>query len=231
MLEELKKRVYKANIDLVKQGLVFLNWGNASAVDRKLGLMVIKPSGVDYSVMKASDMVVVDINNGKIVEGKYNPSSDTPTHIELYKRHPSICGVVHTHSINATAFAQAGLGIEPLGTTHADCFFGKIPCTRALTKTEIMNDYEKNTGFVINETIGKSNPLFVPSVLVRNHGPFVWGASVEDAVMNAVTLEKIAEINIKTIILSPNSIMDECLLEKHFNRKHGDSAYYGQPKK
>lgn len=231
MLEELKLRVYKANLSLVKQGLVFQNWGNASAIDRKLGLLVIKPSGVDYDVMKPEDMVVVDMNTGKVVEGNFRPSSDTPTHIELYKAHQSIGGVVHTHSINATTFAQAGMSIKAIGTTHADYFDGDILCTRSLTKEEVYNDYEKNTGHVINETIGKKNPLLVPSILVKNHGPFSWGETIEDAVYHAAVLEQVAEMYFKTLLLNPHSSMEEYILTKHFNRKHGPNAYYGQRKK
>lgn len=228
MLEELKQRVFKANLDLVKYGLVVLTWGNVSAFDRESGLVVIKPSGVSYDKMTAEDMVVVDLN-GKVVEGNLRPSSDTPTHLELYKAFEGIGGVVHTHSINATSFAQAGTSIRAFGTTHADHFYGEVPCARALSKEEIESEYEKNTGKVIIEAFKNLDPLSVPGVLVKNHGPFTWGPSAEKAVENAVALEAIAQMCINTKIINPSaSEVDQFLLDKHYFRKHGKNAYYGQ---
>lgn len=228
MLEELKQRVFKANLDLVKYGLVVLTWGNVSAFDRESGLVVIKPSGVSYEKMTAEDMVVVDLN-GKVVEGTLRPSSDTPTHLELYKAFEGIGGVVHTHSINATSFAQAGTSIRAFGTTHADHFYGEVPCARALSKEEIESEYEKNTGKVIIEAFKSLDPLSVPGVLVKNHGPFTWGPSAEKAVENAVALEAIAQMCINTKIINPSaSEVDQFLLDKHYFRKHGKNAYYGQ---
>ncbi len=227
-LSELKNRVYKSNLDLVKNGLVVLTWGNVSAIDRDNGLVVIKPSGVDYSTMTEDDMVVVDLD-GNVVDGKLRPSSDTPTHIELYKAFPNIGGIVHTHSVNATSFAQAGKPIIAYGTTHADCFYGDIPCTRALTKDEIFNDYEKNTGKVIIETFKNIDENAVPAVLVKNHGPFTWGPTPEKAVEVSVTLEVVAEMCLKTMIINPSEErVDGFLLDKHYLRKHGKNAYYGQ---
>ncbi len=227
-LSELKSRVYRSNIDLVKHGLVVLTWGNVSAIDRENGLVVIKPSGVDYAAMTEDDMVVVDLD-GNVVEGNLRPSSDTPTHIELYKAFPNIGGIVHTHSVNATSFAQAGKSIVAYGTTHADCFYGDIPCTRALTKEEIFNDYEKNTGKVIIETFKDIDENAVPAVLVKNHGPFTWGSTPEKAVEASVTLEVVAEMCVKTIIINPSEErVDGFLLDKHYLRKHGKNAYYGQ---
>jgi L-ribulose-5-phosphate 4-epimerase len=227
-LRELKERVFKANLELVKQNLVVLTWGNVSGIDREKGLIVIKPSGVDYSTMTADDMVVVDLD-GNRVDGTLNPSSDTPTHIELYKAFPNIGGVVHTHSLNATSFAQAGRDIVAFGTTHADCFYGDVPCARALTEAEIADSYEKNTGLVIVETFKDRDPDAIPAVLVKNHGPFTWGKTPEKAVENAVTLEAVAEMAIKTqIINSAVERVDQYLLDKHYLRKHGKNAYYGQ---
>ena len=227
-LEELKERVFKQNLELVRQNLVVLTWGNVSAIDREDGLVVIKPSGVDYAAMTADDMVVVDLD-GNRVEGKLNPSSDTPTHIELYKAFPNIGGVVHTHSLNATSFAQAGKSITAFGTTHADCFYGDIPCARALTKDEIESEYEKNTGKVIIETFKDLDYEAVPAVLIKNHGPFTWGKSPEKAVENAVTLEAVADMAIKTgLINSQTPRVAQYLLDKHYFRKHGKNAYYGQ---
>ena len=227
-LRELKERVFKQNLELVKQNLVVLTWGNVSAIDRESGLIVIKPSGVDYSSMTADDMVVVDLDGNRI-EGRLNPSSDTPTHIELYKAFPNIGGVVHTHSLNATSFAQAGKSIAAFGTTHADCFYGDVPCARALTKEEIENDYEKNTGKVIIETFKDLDYEAIPAVLIKNHGPFTWGKSPEKAVENAVTLEAVAQMAIKTCVINPDSQrVDQYLLDKHYFRKHGKNAYYGQ---
>lgn len=227
-LNELKKRVFECNKELVRQNLVVLTWGNVSAVDRESGLVVIKPSGVDYSTMTAEDMVVVDLDGNK-VEGRLNPSSDTPTHIELYKAFPEIGGVVHTHSINATSFAQAGVSITAYGTTHADCFYGDVPCARALTKDEIETEYEKNTGKVIIEAFKELDYNAIPAVLIKNHGPFTWGKTPEKAVENAVTLEAVAEMAIKTMTINPSAPrVDQFLLDKHYFRKHGKNAYYGQ---
>ena len=227
-LSELKERVFKQNLELVRQNLVVLTWGNVSAIDRESGYVVIKPSGVGYSTMTADDMVVVDLDGNKI-EGRLNPSSDTPTHIEIYKAFPTIGGVVHTHSLNATSFAQAGKSITAFGTTHADCFYGDVPCARALTKEEIENDYEKNTGKVIIETFENLDYNAIPAVLVKNHGPFTWGKSPEKAVENAVTLEAVAQMAIKTCVINPSTPrVDQYLLDKHYFRKHGKNAYYGQ---
>ena len=227
MLDSLKERVFKANIDLLEHGLVIHTWGNVSGRDKETGMIVIKPSGVGYKKMKASDMVVID-SDGKVMEGKYKPSTDLPTHILLYKIFSSLGGVVHTHSTYATSWAQAGRSIPPFGTTHADHFYGEIPCTRLLTDEEIANDYEVNTGKVIVEKIGKSDPLFVPSILVNCHGPFCWGVDPESAVYNAVALEEIARMAFYTVLLGKSEPVDKALLEKHFNRKHGSDAYYGQ---
>jgi L-ribulose-5-phosphate 4-epimerase len=230
MLDKLKKIVFQANIDLVKQGLVIHTWGNASGRDRESGLIVIKPSGVSYSSMKADDMVVID-GEGNIVEGKYKPSTDAPTHLFLYKTWTSIGGVVHTHSAFATAWAQAGKDIPPFGTTHADHYYGEVPCTRKLSGNEIKTDYELNTGKVIVERLGNSDPLAVPSALVNCHGPFCWGLDAEEAVYNAVALEEIARIAFYTVLLKHSKPIDQNLLDKHFLRKHGNNAYYGQGKK
>ncbi|MBO4393849.1 MAG: L-ribulose-5-phosphate 4-epimerase [Spirochaetales bacterium] len=228
MLEKLKEEVLKANLLLPKHDLVTFTWGNVSAIDREKGLVVIKPSGVDYEVMKASDMVVVDLE-GNLVEGNLNPSSDTPTHVELYKAFPNIKGVVHTHSRWATSFAQAGCPIKPMGTTQADYFYGPIPCTRALTDEEIHGQYEKNTGLVIIETFKDIDPDAVPGVLVRNHGPFSWGTSAYNAVHNAVVMEEVAFMNYHAMTLVPNApCVSQGLLDKHYYRKHGQNAYYGQ---
>ena len=226
MLEQLKKRVFEQNLALVKHGLVVLTWGHVSAIDRDTGLVVIKPSGVDYSTMKAKDMVVVDLD-GKVIEGKYRPSSDTPTHLQLYKAYPNIGGVAHTHSTCAVAFAQAGRSITAYGTTHADAFYGDVPCTRALTADEVQVDYETNTGKVIVETVTDYNAM--PAVLVKNHGPFSWGNSPEQAVENAITLEEVAKMAILTEQLDcKTKRVDQYLLDKHYFRKHGKNAYYGQ---
>ena len=230
MLEGLKQLVFEANMDLVAKGVVIYTWGNASGIDRESGLVVIKPSGVDYASMCADDMVVVDLEGGKVVEGRYKPSSDTPTHLELYRRFPSIGGVVHTHSTNAVAFAQAGMDIPALGTTHADYFHGSVPCTRELCKAEVESDYELNTGKVIAETFESRSidPVAVPAALVANHGPFAWGTDAKDAVFHAVVLERVAEMAMKTLALNPNSRMESYVLDKHYLRKHGPNAYYGQ---
>lgn len=228
MLEELKQKVLEANLDLPKYGLVTFTWGNVSAIDREKGLVVIKPSGVEYDALKAEDMVVVDLD-GNRVEGKYKPSSDTATHLALYKAFENIGGIVHTHSPWATAFAQAGNGIPALGTTHGDYFYGTIPCTRKMTKEEIQGEYELETGNVIIETFKDKNPMDIPAVLVNMHGPFTWGKDAHEAVHNSVVLEEVAKIATRTFILNPSiSSMDQNLLDKHFLRKHGANAYYGQ---
>lgn len=230
MLEDLKERVCRANLNLFAKGVVIYTWGNVSGISDDRKYMVIKPSGVEYDGMSPDDMVVVSIETGKEVEGKWKPSSDTKTHLELYREYPEIKGIVHTHSINAVSFAQAGTDIPALGTTHADHFYGNIPCTRELTKEEVESDYETNTGKVIIETIDKLdiNPVFVPGILVRNHGPFVWGKSPENAVYNAVVMEKVAEMSIKTLLLNSKASMPQYILDKHYKRKHGENAYYGQ---
>jgi Ribulose-5-phosphate 4-epimerase and related epimerases and aldolases len=227
MVEELKQKVFKANLDLVKHGLVIFTWGNVSAIDRKKGLVVIKPSGVSYDDMKAEDMVVLDID-GNVVEGKLKPSSDTATHLVLYKAFPEIGGVVHTHSTYATAWAQTGLDIPSIGTTHADYFFDAVPCTRDMTQAEVEGEYEKETGNVIVERFSSINPVHVPGVLVNNHGPFSWGKDADDAVHNAVVMEQIAKIASISFSVNPNLTMNRNLITKHFNRKHGPGAYYGQ---
>ncbi|NMA73504.1 MAG: L-ribulose-5-phosphate 4-epimerase [Bacteroidales bacterium] len=230
MLEELKEKVYQANLALVKHGLVIFTWGNVSAIDRRTKYVVIKPSGVDYETMKASDMVVVDLN-GKVVEGNLNPSSDTPTHIALYKAFPEIGGVVHTHSTYATAWAQAGLNIPNIGTTHADYFYKDIPCTVDMTKAEVEGNYELETGNVIVKCFEEMNPMHTPGVLVKNHGPFSWGKDADEAVYNAVVMEEVAKMASISLSLNPNLKMNPLLVEKHFSRKHGPNAYYGQIKK
>ena len=231
MLEKLKEEVLKANLLLPKYNLVTFTWGNVSGIDRERGLIVIKPSGVEYDEMKAEDMVVVDMN-GSIVEGSLRPSCDTPTHIELYKAFPNIKGVVHTHSRMATSFAEAGLSIRPFGTTHADYFYGEIPCTRCLSKDEIESEYERNTGVVITETFKDLDPDAIPGVLVRNHGPFTWGTSPSNAVHNAAVLEEVAYMAYYAMTLNPEiNNVDSYLLDKHYYRKHGKNAYYGQEKK
>ncbi len=227
MLEELKEKVLKANLDLVKNGLVLFTWGNVSAIDRESGLVVIKPSGVEYAGMKAEDMVVVDLN-GKVVEGRYRPSSDTPTHIELYKAHPEIGGVVHTHSTYATAFAQACKSIPAFGTTHADYFYGDIPCARSLSEDE-MAAYEDNTGKVINETFEGKDVVAVPACLVANHGVFAWGKDAAQAVYHATVVEEVAKMASITMQLNPAAKrLPSYVADKHYFRKHGKNAYYGQ---
>lgn len=230
MLEELKKAVCEANLDLVNKGVVIYTWGNVSGISDDRKYMVIKPSGVDYDGMSPEDMVVVDIATEESVEGKWKPSSDTKTHLELYRKYQEIKGIVHTHSVNAVAFAQAGMAIPALGTTHADYFYGDIPCTRELTKQEVMEDYETNTGKVIIETVdsGGYDPMAIPGIVVKNHGPFAWGKSPANAVYNAVVMEKVAEMDLKTLQLNPNSSMAQYVLDKHYMRKHGPNAYYGQ---
>ena len=228
MLEELKKEVYEANMLLPKYGLVIFTWGNVSGIDRQNNLMVIKPSGVDYDVLKAEDMVVVDVNTGEVVEGNLRPSSDTDTHLILYRHFKDIGGIVHTHSKWAVCFAQAGRKIKAMGTTQGDYFYGSIPCTRKMTKKEIEGNYEEETGKVIVETFKDLDPSQIPGVLVYSHGPFTWGKDPKEAVHNAVVLETVAEINYHTIQLGNDESMQEELLNKHFLRKHGQNAYYGQ---
>lgn len=231
MLDGLKKQVCIANLELVQRGVVIYTWGNVSGIDRKEKLLVIKPSGVDYNGMKPEDMVVVDLESGKKVEGSYNPSSDTPTHLALYRAFPTIGGVTHTHSVNAVAFAQAGMDIPALGTTHADYYYGAIPCTRELTREEVQDAYELNTGKVIVECFKKRqlDPMAIPGVLVRNHGPFAWGADAASSVYHAVVMDVIAEMNLKSTFLNPDASMPQYILDKHYKRKHGPNAYYGQP--
>ena len=232
MLKKLKAQVYQANLLLPKHNLVTSTWGNVSGLHREKGLVVIKPSGIAYDNMQANDMVVVELETGKIVAGNLRPSSDTATHLELYQAFPDIGGIVHTHSRWATTFAQAGRGIMALGTTHADYFYGEIPCTRKMTKAEIEGEYEKETGAVIIETFRDRDPNAVPAVVVHGHGPFVWGTDAMNAVHNAVVLEEIAFMNFHTMVLEPNlPPMQQELLDKHFLRKHGANAYYGQTKK
>jgi len=228
-LQKLKQKVCQANLDLVKHGLVLFTWGNASAIDREKGLIVIKPSGVPYDKMKADDMVVVDLF-GKVIEGKYNPSSDTATHIELYKAFSEIEGITHTHSTYATAWAQAGKAIPLTGTTHADYFSQEIPCTPDMTQKRIFKEYEKETGLIIVETFKEMNPIYTPGVLVKNHGPFTWGKDVENAVENSVVLEEIAKIAFLSFSINSELTMNTLLAKKHFERKHGKQAYYGQKK-
>lgn len=228
MLEELKKQVYEANMELPKYGLVTFTWGNVSAIDRESGYFVIKPSGVEYDKLKIEDMVVVDLNGNKI-EGKYNPSSDTDTHIELYRACPDIGGIVHTHSSWATSWAQAGRSIPCYGTTHADYIYGEVPCLRCLTKEEIDGAYEKNTGLLIADYFKDKDFMAVPAVLCKNHGPFTWGKNAQEAVHNAVVLEEVSkmaarcEMINKEVLPAPIELQD-----KHYFRKHGANAYYGQ---
>lgn len=231
MLTQLKQTVFHANLLLPKHGLVKFTWGNVSGIDRDQGLVVIKPSGVDYEVLQPEDMVVVALDSGDVVGEGLKPSSDTPTHLELYKAFERVGGIVHTHSHWGTIFAQAGRGIIPLGTTHADYFYGEIPCTRKMTDGEIDGAYEKETGLVIKETFIDKDPAMIPAVLVHSHGVFAWGDNPMDAVHNAVVLEEVAFMNYHTVMLVPGiSPMQVALLNKHFLRKHGDNAYYGQGK-
>ncbi len=228
MLDKLKEEVLEANLELPQRGLVTYTWGNVSGIDRERGLVVIKPSGVPYKELKTEHMVVVDLN-GKKIEGEFKPSSDTLTHIVIYNNFKEIGGIVHTHSRWATIWSQSGRGVVPLGTTHADYFYGEIPCTRKLTAEEIEGEYEKQTGNVIVEGFKHINPLHVPGVLVNNHGPFCWGKSANDAVHNAVVMEEIAMMAFHTCILSDKvTAIEDSLLDKHFLRKHGTEAYYGQ---
>lgn len=228
-LQTLKQKVFTANLDLVKHGLVIFTWGNVSAIDRERGVVVIKPSGVSYDDMKVDDMVVIDID-GNVLEGSLKPSSDTATHLELYKAFPEIGGVVHTHSTYATSWAQAGCDVPNIGTTHADYFSQEIPCTRAMTQAEVMGAYEKETGTVIIERFKGINPNHVPGVLVKNHGPFSWGKDATDAVHNAVVMEQVSKMAYIAFTVNPQLQMNPLLIQKHFFRKHGPDAYYGQSK-
>lgn len=230
MLEELKKKVYLSNLDLVKQGLVIFTWGNVSGIDREKGLVVIKPSGVSYETMKPEDMVVVSLETGEVVEGDLNPSSDTPTHLVLYCAFEHIQGVVHTHSTYATAWAQAGKDIPNIGTTHADYFYKDIPCTADMTREEVEGQYELETGNVIVKRFEGINPDHTPGVLVKNHGPFTWGNSPANAVYNAKVLEQCAKMAFISFAINPETTMNPLLIEKHYSRKHGPNAYYGQKK-
>ena len=230
MLETLKEQVLKANLDLVRHNLVILTWGNVSAIDRESGLVVIKPSGVSYDEMTAEDMVVVDLN-GKVIEGSLRPSSDTPTHLALYRRFAEVGAVVHTHSTYATAWSQAGLPIPNIGTTHADTFHHDIPCTAEMSRKQITEAYEAATGDIIAEAFEGMNPMHTPAVLVRHHGPFAWGSTADEAVHNAVVLEEVARMASISVALNPHIEMNEELIEKHYNRKHGANAYYGQVKR
>lgn len=228
MLEELKQQVYEANMELPRRGMVTYTWGNVSGIDRESGLFVIKPSGIDYEKLTPMDMVILNMK-GDIVEGKYNPSSDTPTHLELYKAFPELGGIVHTHSAWATSWAQACRSIPCYGTTHADYFYGPVPCARGLTEEEINGEYEKNTGLVIIETFRGKEPLTVPGVLCAGHGPFTWGKSAALAVHNAVVLEEVAKMAFRTEQLNHAAApAPQALQDKHFMRKHGPNAYYGQ---
>lgn len=230
MLEKLKEEVCKANLELVAHGLVIFTWGNVSGIDREKGLVVIKPSGVSYDNMKPEDMVVVDLATGRVVEGNLKPSSDTPTHLALYRAFPEIGGVVHTHSTYATAWAQAGIDLPNIGTTHADYFHDAIPCTADMTEEEVKGEYELETGNVIIKRFEGINPVHTPGVLVKNHGPFAWGKDAHDAVHNAVVMEQVAKMASIAYTVNPNLTMNPLLVEKHFNRKHGPGAYYGQKK-
>ena len=239
MLEDLKQKVFEANLELVRHGLVIFTWGNVSGIDREKGLVAIKPSGVHYDKMKAEDMVVVSLQTGEVIEGNLNPSSDTPTHLVLYRAFPHIGGIVHTHSTYATAWAQAGRDIPNIGTTHADYFYQDIPCTRDMTHDEVFGNYEEETGNVIVERFHTLSPDDTPAVLVRNHGPFAWAGTPADAVHNAVVLEQIAKMAYisSTLLRDTTQLptntppMNKLLIEKHYTRKHGPNAYYGQTKK
>lgn len=229
MLEKLKEDVFRANLDLVSHGLVIMTWGNVSGIDRESGLIVIKPSGVSYERMTAADMVVTDLE-GNVMEGTLKPSTDAPTHRALYKAFPQAGGIVHTHSTHATAWAQACRPIPCLGTTHADHFYGAVPVTRKLTEEETANDYEYNTGIVIAESLKGMDPMSMPAVLVASHGPFTWGTTPADAVHNAVVLEEVARMAAISVTLADPAEIDRHLLDRHYLRKHGKNAYYGQKK-
>ena len=228
-LSALKEKVFQANLDLVKHNLVIFTWGNVSGIDRESGLVVIKPSGVSYDKMTVNDMVVVDLETGKVVEGDLNPSSDTPTHLAIYRAFPNVGGVVHTHSTYATAWAQAGKDIPNIGTTHADYFHDSIPCTPDMTEAEVKGNYELETGNVIVKKFldDNINPDHTPGVLVKNHGPFSWGKDADNAVYNAVVMEQVAKMAFVSFSVNPNTTMNPLLVEKHFSRKHGPNAYYG----
>lgn len=230
MLDELKKEVCEANLNLVAKGVVIYTWGNVSGISNDRKYIVIKPSGVEYATMEPDDMVVVELETGKVAEGKWKPSSDTPTHLELYRAFPEIGGITHTHSTNAVAFAQAGIDIPALGTTHADYFYGDIPCTRELSEEEVQTAYEVNTGKVIVKTVVQRGyeVMAIPGIVVKNHGPFAWGKDAAESVYNAVVMEKVAEMDLKTLVLNPGSSMAQYVLDKHYMRKHGPNAYYGQ---
>ena len=232
MLEKLKETVWRANLDLVKHNLVVFTWGNVSGIDREKGLVVIKPSGVEYDRLTPEDMVVVDLATGKVVEGTLNPSSDTPTHLAIYRAFGDVGGVVHTHSTYATAWAQAGLDIPNIGTTHADYFRASIPCTEDMTEAEVKGAYELETGHVIVRRFQEAglNPVHTPGVLVKNHGPCSWGRDAAGAVYNAVVMEQVAKMAFVSLTLNPRTTMNPLLVEKHFLRKHGPGAYYGQKK-
>ncbi|MDD4645716.1 MAG: L-ribulose-5-phosphate 4-epimerase [Bacteroidales bacterium] len=226
-LTHLKQAVFEANLSLVNEGLVKLTWGNASGIDREQGLVVIKPSGISYDEMTPDDMVVLDLN-GNVVNSRLKPSSDTPTHLVLYRAFPALGGIVHTHSEWATSWAQACRNIPCLGTTHADHFYGDVPCTRQLTPEEIRGEYERTTGEVIRETFARINPMEVPGVLVAEHGPFCWGKIPAEAVKHAIILEEIAKMAFRTVMLGKSDAVQPAILEKHYQRKHGPDAYYGQ---
>lgn len=230
MLKDLKKAVYEANMELTRQGLVVFTWGNASGIDRQSGCLIIKPSGVAYGDLKPEDLPVVNLQ-GEVVEGKLKPSSDTPTHIALYKAFPAIGGVVHTHSEWATSWAQAGASIPPYGTTHTDYFYGPVPCSRKLSRKEVEQNYEANTGKVIAETMQALDAVAVPGVLVNGHGPFSWGKDAAEAVFHAAVMEEIAKMAFRTQVLGNTTPVDQFLLDKHYLRKHGKNAYYGQDSK
>lgn len=229
MLEGLKKQVFQANLDLVKHGLVIFTWGNVSGIDRSTGIVVIKPSGISYEKMTVDDMVLVDLD-GKVIAGDLKPSSDTATHVILYRNFPNIGGVVHTHSEWATSWAQSGRAVPAHGTTHADYFYGDIPCTRKLTEKEIKEDYEVETGNVIVETFKDLDPDAIPGVLVNDHGPFSWGKDPDNAVHNAVVMEEVSKMAFRTEMIGDKTPVDKYLLDKHYLRKHGKNAYYGQSK-
>lgn len=228
MLERLKQDVYQANMELFNRGLISFTWGNVSGIDRDSNVVIIKPSGVPYNELSPENMVAVDLESGNVIEGELKPSSDTPTHLVLYRAFPSIGGVTHTHSTFAVAFAQAGMPIPALGTTHADCFYGDVPCTRCLTESEVNETYEVATGEVIVETFEGLNTDAMPAVIVRNHGPFTWGTTALDSVLHAAELEEIAKMAYLTLNLNPAAKLEKYVLDKHYNRKHGKDAYYGQ---